>query len=156
MGLDQYLTLVKYFYHGGRDGEPTMVDGWRLTEQRMEVLDWRKHIWVHQFFCERHAYANDCRDVQISASELELLADKLEQWSDDPDVLPPIDDKFRGPFFGTHPSHEDYKECRDFYCATAKDEAKQIRLAIKWLKGSSRSKKAPANVYRSVIYHVSW
>lgn len=44
MGLDQHLYLVKHHYHGGRDGEPTLVDGFPLKEEHLHVLDWWKHI----------------------------------------------------------------------------------------------------------------
>ena len=160
MGLDQYLTLVKHFVHGGRDGEPTLVDGFPLTEMRMEVLDWRKHIWVHQFFCELYEASNECRDVEISASQLEMLADKLERWVDDPDALPPIEDKFRGSFFGVRETDKDYEECRDLYRADAKDEAKLIRKAIKWIKQAPPSEMsrivASGGEYRTAVYRSSW
>tara|TARA_Y100000817_G_scaffold310280_1_gene300655 strand:- start:1341 stop:1823 length:483 start_codon:yes stop_codon:yes gene_type:complete len=160
MGLDQTLTLVKSFWYGGRDGEPTtLVDGFPLVEQRMEVVDWRKHIWAHQFFCERHSEANECQDVVICTDELKLFADKLEQWIDDPEVLPPIDDKFRGPFFGVRESDEDYEESRDYYRAMAKDDVKAIRKAIEWIKRRPPPviRSPPVtNEFRSAIYKVSW
>ena len=50
-----------------------------------------------------------------------MLADKLERWVDDPDALPPIEDKFRGSFLVCE-TDKDYEECRDLYRADAKDE----------------------------------
>ena len=160
MGLDQYLTLVKQFSYGGRDGEPTLVDGFPLTEQRMQVMDWRKHIWVHQFFCELYEESNDCRDIEIGAKELEVLADKLERWIEDPEALQPIEDRFRGPFFGVYVTDKDYEESRDLYRADAKDEAKTIRKAINWIKQTSESGLTKIGTsgyeYRHAVYRASW
>ena len=36
MGLDQYLTLVKHFVYGGRDGEPRS-----LTASHSQKCAWR-------------------------------------------------------------------------------------------------------------------
>ena len=81
MGLDHTLYLVKQCY-GSEDNLP-MVDGFPLTEQKMVVVDWRKNHWVHQWFCELNADANECREIEIGVEDLTKLADLLEAWVDE-------------------------------------------------------------------------
>lgn len=111
---------------------------------------------MHQWFCELNDDANECRDIQLETSALERLADKLEQWVDDPKVLPPVTEQFRGPFFGVREGDEDYEEARDIYRGEATDEVKQIRKAIAWLKQPHLATGGRENEYRFAVYKVSW
>ena len=134
MGLDAYVYLVKSFC-GRRDSKPTMIDGFPLDSQRMLVVEWCKNHWVHQWFISNvHKKAHECQDIAVGHTQLAELADKLEAWADDPEALPPVTEEFRGPFFGAFPDDEGYERWRDEYRAEAKEEAKQLRKAIEWLK----------------------
>lgn len=160
MGLDQDLMLVRDYLYGYNGVQPTLVDGFPLEKQYMRVVTWRKNHWVHQFMCSRVRAlgANDCQEIEVEPDELELLADTLEKWIEDPNVLPPIDDKLRGPFFGVYEHDAEYEESRDLYRQDAKEDVKKIREALKWLKQKKR--KGGAGVCRSewrhAVYKVSW
>ena len=157
MGLDHTLYLVKQYY--GCEGDLPVVDGFPLKEQKMVVVDWRKNHWVHQWFCELNATANECEEVHVDTEELKTFADKLEAWVDDPEALPPVSEKFRGPFFGVHTDDPEYDKCRDFYRDDAKNEAEKVRKAIAWLEAV---KNAPSRTTRTTteyghaIYQASW
>ena len=156
MGLDQYLYLIKRHYYGGRDGEPILVDGFPLEQQRLHVVTWHKNHWVHQWFCTHNKAANECYDVEIATSSLKALADNLEKWVDDPEVLPPVSKEFRGPFFGVCEDDDDYEEARDLHRTYAKDEVKQIRKAIEWLEQYEIGYNESLHETRYAIYKASW
>lgn len=132
-----------------------MIDGFPLESQRLTVVEWRKNHWVHQWFCEYCAEANECRDVHVDAEDLAKLADKLEKWVDDPETLPPISATFKGPFFGTHKTDPEYEQARDMYRAEAKDEAKMIRKAVSWLNDPPANPNVMTE-YRHAVYRASW
>ena len=156
MGLDHTLYLVKQYY--GLEGKHPMVDGFPLKQQKMVVVDWRKNHWVHQWFCELNATANECEEVLVSTDELKTFADKLEAWVDDPEALPPVSEELRGPFFGVHTDDAEYDKVRDFYRAEAKDEALKVRKAIAWLEAFKHDPALTtrATEYGHAIYQASW
>ena len=156
MGLDHTLYIVKQYY--GCEGDLPVVDGFPLKEQKMVVVDWRKNHWVHQWFCELNATANECQEVLVRTEELKTLADKLEAWVDDPEALPPVSEELRGPFFGVHTDDPEYDKCRDFYRDDAKNEALQVRKAIAWLEAFKHDPALTtrATEYGHAIYQASW
>ena len=152
MGLEHYLYLVKATSLS-RHPDPTMVDGFPLEHQRLLVQSWWKHHWVHQWFCNVHGAANECEEIDVQPEELATLADKLEAWADDPEALPPVNDRLRGPFFGAHPKDPEYEDERNFHRAKAKDQAKTIRKAVEWLNVPLDP---TGREYRYATYRASW
>jgi len=154
MGLDMYLQAKKYHsgYRRDENGEyvpkpAKLIDGMPLREETMELMYWRKNHWLHGFIVEEFADGeDDCKPVYISAEDAEKIADKLEEWADNPEALSPTD----GFFFGVRPTDENYEEWRDEYRAEAKAEAKDIRRAVLWLRD------APDHEWRSLEYQASW
>ncbi len=83
MGLDMYLTGDK-FHAGGvinketgeyEPVEPTYVDGFKLSSERLELGYWRKNAPLHVLMVNRFANGkDDCQPIDLGETQLRLIA----------------------------------------------------------------------------------
>lgn len=131
MGLDMYLTGVKYLPHNWQNPErDKKVDGFRLEEIRVQLGEWRKHPDLHGYIVKNFADGKDnCQEMDLVSEQLEQILHVVEM-----DNLPHTE----GFFFGAS-----YPEDKQPTINILKD-------AIKWIN------KPEANVWKSVVYRASW
>jgi len=146
MGLDMYLTGDK-FHAGGvinketgeyESVEPTYVDGFKLSSERLELGYWRKNAPLHVLMVNRFANGkDDCQPIDLGEKQLRLIAELLRS------KTMPTDEQCGGFFFG---SEEWWAECRQ----NADEDAKVFEAAADWLKSDD------AKFWNSVEYQASW
>jgi hypothetical protein len=146
MGLDMYLTGDK-FHAGGvinKDTgeyeavEPTYVDGFKLSSERLELGYWRKNAPLHTLIVNRFANGkDDCQPIDLGETQLRLIATILRSKG------LPTDEQCGGFFFG---DEEWWAECRK----NADEDAKVFEAAADWLNSDD------AKFWNSVEYQASW
>ena len=146
MGLDMYLTGDK-FHAGGvfnketgeyEPVEPTHVDGFKLSSERLELGYWRKNAPLHTLIVYRFANGeDDCKPIDLGEEQLRLIAKLLRS------KALPTDEECGGFFFG---DEEWWAECRK----NADEDAKVFEAAADWLDSDD------AKFWNSVEYQASW
>jgi len=115
MGLDMYLTRVKYVrnwnhtkpekrFQGVAFQGNTAIDLSKLTHLEFNVKYWRKHNAIHNWFVENvQEGVDDCKRYYVDREKLEMFLITLEMLVRNRDIeeakkiLPPTD----GFFFGS-------------------------------------------------------
>lgn len=146
MGLDMYLTGDK-FHAGGvfnketreyEPVEPTYVDGFKLSSERLQLGYWRKNAPLHTLIVNRFANGkDDCQPIDLDETQLRLIALILRSKG------LPTDEQCGGFFFG---NEEWWAECRQ----NADEDAKVFEAAADWLASDD------AKFWNSVEYQASW
>ena len=146
MGLDMYLTGDK-FHAGGvfnketreyEPVEPTYVDGFKLSSERLELGYWRKNAPLHTLIVNRFANGkDDCQPIDLDEEQLREIASLLRS------KALPTDEQSGGFFFG---DEEWWAECRK----NADEDAKVFEAAADWLDSDD------AKFWNSVEYQASW
>ena len=146
MGLDMYLTGDKFRASGVYNKEtgeydpvePTYVDGFKLSSERLELGYWRKNAPLHVLIVNRFADGkDDCKTIDLGEKQLRLIAELLRS-----ETLP-TDEQCGGFFFG---DEEWWAECRK----DADKDAKVFEAAADWLASGG------AGFWNSVEYQASW
>ena len=110
MGLDMYLDLKRYYWHG--EEAPTVneaPDGFRVKYVVLEAAYWRMANAIHQWFVDNvQGGEDDCHTYQVDRGIAERLVEVCKQVLDDhskaPELLPTTD----GFFFGSTEYDESY------------------------------------------------
>ena len=146
MGLDMYLIGDK-FRAGGvfnketqqyEAVEPTYVDGFKLSSERLQIGYWRKNAPLHTLIVNRFANGkDDCRPIELTPDQLRDIAHLLRSGK------LPTDEQSSGFFFG---SEEWWAECRE----NAEEDAKIFDAAAEWMEPCED------RFWNSVEYQASW
>jgi len=146
MGLDMYLIGDK-FRAGGvfnketqqyEAVEPTYVDGFKLSSERLQIGYWRKNAPLHTLIVNRFANGkDDCRPIELTPDQLRDIAHLLRSGK------LPTDEQSSGFFFG---GEEWWAECRE----NAEEDAKVFDAAAEWMESCED------RFWNSVEYQASW
>jgi len=150
MGLDMYLTGDKFRASGFFNKEtqqyepvePTYVDGFRLSSERLQIGYWRKHAPLHQLIVHNFADGVDnCEPIDLGVAQLRTIARWLrsDQMPDDEDCS--------GFFFG---DEEWWDECRE----NAEEDAKIFEAAATWIESMEVTNEP--KFWNTVEYQASW
>lgn len=156
MGLDMYLMGDKFRTSGFFNKEtqqyepvePTYVDGFKLSSERLQLGYWRKHAPLHQLIVHNFADGvDDCQPIDLDVAQLRTIAGWLrsDQMPDDGDC--------NGFFFGN--DGEDsfsywWAECRQ----NADEDAKVFEAAAAWIESMEVTNEP--KFWNSVEYRASW
>ena len=127
MGLDMYLRGTKHFRY---ESEPKTVDGYRITEQQVELGYWRKHPNLHGFIVNTfNCGEDDCNPITLTVDGIKLIIQAITEGK-----LPDT----QGFFFGK--SYGDEKE----------EDLRIFNAALAWVQEED------AEAHRFVSYLASW
>ena len=153
MGLDAHFTIHVHWTHpmvSRGDQSNPVKDGWPVQEERLLVLDLRKHNRIHAWVCKNvDMRAHMCEDVEISVEQLKALEDALTAFSTDEDALPPCPDEVWGSFFGYRDATSEDQECAVHY-------AKKIRAMREYIERHKSSGTSLSLPFVGGFYRASW
>lgn len=129
MGLDMYLTGKKYYSHQAPE---KIVDGFRLSEEVLDLGYWRKHPNLHGYIIENFANGvDDCTEIDLGKDDLQDIINAVKS-----NQLPETE----GFFFGVSDDSDEQKN----------NDIAILKHALDWLQ------KSDDKYWHSVVYQASW
>ena len=152
MGLDMYLTgdrfHVGFVYNPEtrqhEEIEPTYVDGFKVSSEKLEIGYWRKNAPLHTMIVNRFANGkDDCEPIVLSENNLREIARLLRA------KMLPTNEQSGGFFFG---DEDWWEECRK----NAEKDAEIFENAARWLESGDVKGAGGAKFWNTVEYQASW